>query len=61
MFLTMIHCVKSVQIRIFFWSVLSRIRTDYGEVSLYLSIFSANAGKYGPEKLRIWTLFMQWS
>ena len=26
---------------------------------LYLSVFSPNAGKYGPEKLRIWTLFMQ--
>ena len=26
----------------------------------YLSIFSPNAGKYGPGKLRIWTLFTQW-
>ena len=25
----------------------------------YLSLFSTNAGKYGPEKLRIWTLFTQ--
>ena len=40
------HCVKSVQIRRFFWSVLSRIRTEYGEI---LSVFSPNAGKYGPE------------
>ena len=24
------HCVKSVQIRRFFWSVISRIRTEYG-------------------------------
>ena len=30
------HCVKSVQIRSFFWSVFSRIRTD--------------TGKYGPKK-----------
>ena len=29
-----IHCVKSVQIRRFFWSVFSRIRTEYGEISL---------------------------
>ena len=36
------HCVKSVQIRNFFWS-----------------IFSPNAGKYGPEKLCIWALFTQ--
>ena len=26
----------------------------------YLSVFSLNAGKYGPEKLRIRTLFTQW-
>ena len=29
----------------------------------YLSVFSPNAGKYGPEKTpekTIWTLFMQW-
>ena len=25
----------------------------------YLSVFSPNAGKYGPEKLRTWTLFTQ--
>ena len=43
------HCVKSVQIRSFFWFVFSRIRTEYGEI-LYLSVFSQNAGKYGPEK-----------
>ena len=55
-------CVKSVQIRSFFWSVFSRIRNEYGEI---LSIFpysvrmrentdhsvvSPNAGKYRPEK-----------
>ena len=26
----------------------------------YLSLFSPNAGKYGPEKLRVRTLFTQW-
>ena len=26
------HCVKGVQIRSFFWSVISRIRTAYGEI-----------------------------
>ena len=31
------------------------------EKCTYLSIFSPNAGKYGPEKLQIRTLFMQWS
>ena len=28
----MVHCVKSVQIRSFFWSVFSRIRTEYGDI-----------------------------
>ena len=35
----MFHCVKSVQIRSFFWSVFSCIQTEYGDT-----------GKYGPEK-----------
>ena len=26
------HCVKGVQIRSYFWSVFSRIRTEYGEI-----------------------------
>ena len=27
----LVHCVKNVQIRSFFWSIFSRIRTEYGE------------------------------
>ena len=27
----------------------------------YLSVFSSNVGKYGTEKLLIWTLFTQWT
>ena len=27
-----IHCLKSVQMRSFFWSVFSHIRTEYGEI-----------------------------
>ena len=35
-----IHCVKSVQIRSYFWSVFSRIRTEYGpEITPYLDTF----------------------
>ena len=37
-----IHCVKSVQMGGFFWSVFSLIWT--------FPSFSPNAGKYGPEK-----------
>ena len=47
------HCVKSVQMRSFFWSVFSRIRTEYGEmlrIIVYVFVFSPDAEKYGPEK-----------
>ena len=44
------HCVESVQILSFFWSLFSRIRTEYEKCSVSLSVFSPNAGKYGPEK-----------
>ena len=43
------HCVKSVQTRSFFWSVISSIRTEYGDLPRNLRIYP-NAGKYGPEK-----------
>ena len=44
---------KSVQIRNFFWSVFSCIRTEYGEIF--------NCGKIRTrKKLRIWTLFTHW-
>ena len=33
----------------------------FGLKTSYLSIFSLNAGKYGPEKLRVWTHFIQCS
>ena len=29
-------------------------------LKVWISVFSSNNGKYGPEKLRIRTLFMQW-
>ena len=41
-------------------SVRIRSFSEYGDTK-YLSVFSPNAGKYGPGKLRIiWTLFRQW-
>ena len=40
-----------------FWSTFFCIQTEYGE---NLPVFSPNAGKYGPEKHRIRTLFTQW-
>ena len=41
--------MKSVQMRSFFWYVFSHIRN--------LSVFSANAGKYGPKKYPYWDTF----
>ena len=51
------HCVKSVQIRSFFWSVFSCIRTKYGDLrskSPYSVRIQENTDQ---KKLRIWTLF----
>ena len=47
LFMLSIHRVKTVQIRSYFWSVFSCIRTEYGD--LQISVFSPNTGKYGPE------------
>ena len=43
------HCVKSVQIRSYFWSLFFCIRTKYGEIRPYFPVFGLNTGKYGPE------------
>ena len=40
------HCVKSVQIRSFLWSVFSRIWTEYGNLRSKPSYFVVNLGKY---------------
>ena len=34
--------------------------TSLRENTPYLSVFSPNTGKYGPEQFRIWTLFTQY-
>ena len=53
------HCVKSVQIRNFFWSVFSCIWTEYGEI-LHISPYSVRMRENTDQKkLRIWTLFTQ--
>ena len=54
-----IHCAKCVQIQSFFWSVLSRIQTEYGEI-LRIPPYSVRIRENTDEKkLRIWTLFTQ--
>ena len=46
----------------YFWSVFSRIRSEYGEILRpYLSKFCPNAERCWPGKLRIRSLFRQWS
>ena len=34
------HWVKSVQIRSFFWSLFSRIQTEYGEILCFWTLFT---------------------
>ena len=53
------HCVKSVQMRSYFWSVFSCIRVEYGDLrskSPYSIRIQENADR---KNLRIWTLFTQ--
>ena len=55
-FYSVYHCVKSVHIRSFFWSVFSRIRNEYGDIR-NISPYSVRAWENtDQEKLRIWTL-----
>ena len=49
------HCVKTVRVRSFSSSYFPAFGLNTERH--YLSVFSPNAGKYGPEKLRTRTLF----
>ena len=53
------HCVTSVQIRSFFWSVFSSIRTKSGEILLIFTYSVHMRENADQKKLHIWTLFMQ--
>ena len=53
------HCVKSFQIRRFFWSVFSAIWTEYGDLRSK-SPYSVRIRENTDQKiLRIWALFKQ--
>ena len=53
------HCVKSVQTRVFFWSVFSRIRTEYGEIRSISPHSIRMRENTDQKKLCIWTHFTQ--
>ena len=55
------HSVKSVQIPSFFWSVFSRIRTEYGEIRSISPCSVRMRENTEQKKHRIWTLFTQWA
>ena len=44
-----LHCVKRVQIRSFFWSVFSRVQTEYGEI-LCISPYSVRMRENTDQK-----------
>ena len=52
--------MKSVQIRSFFWSVFSRIQTEYGEIRSVSPYSVRMLENTDQKKLNIWTLFTQW-
>ena len=52
------HYVRGVQIRSFFWSLFSRIRTEYGEMWSIFPYSVRMRENTDLKKLRIWTLFM---
>ena len=53
------HCVKSVQIRSFLWSIFSCIPTEYGDLQSKSPYSVRIQENMDLKKLRIWTLFTQ--
>ena len=53
------QCVKSVQIRSFFWSVFSLIRTEFGDLRSKSPCSIRIMENTDQEKLRVWKLFTQ--
>ena len=52
------HCLESVQIRSFFWSVFSRIRTEYGEIRIISPYSIRMRENTDQKKLCSWTFFL---
>ena len=53
------HCVKIVQIRSFFWSLFSCIRTEYGDFRSKSPYSVQRQENTDQKKLRIWILSAQ--
>ena len=53
------HCVKNVQILSFFWSEVSCVWTEYGDLWSHSHIQSEYRKIRTRKKLRIWTFFTQ--
>ena len=52
--------MKSVQIRIFFWSVFSCTWSEYGDLRSKSPYSDRARENMDQEKLRTWTLFTYW-
>ena len=48
-----LHCVKSVQIRIFFWSLFSCIRTEYGDLRIRIQIRIGKISSHFKSKFQV--------
>ena len=55
------HCVKCVQIRSFFWTVFSYMRTEYGYLRSKSTYSVRTQENTDQKKLRLWTHFKQCS
>ena len=53
------HCVKSVQMRSFFWSVISCIRSEYGDLLRKCPYSVRIKENTDQKKLCVWTFFIQ--
>ena len=60
MYVANTHHVKSVPIPNIFWSVLSRIWIEYGDLIRKSQYLVRIQGNTDQKKLRIFTLFTQW-
>ena len=54
---THIHCVKSVQIWSFFWSIFPCFRNEYGDLQSTGNTDQKNTGKYGPKENPYFRIF----